>query len=121
MTTTGTTNAMTHWDDVRRAARERRAAALASLPSPSSIPSAQLLLSAADTLTQLERRLVPGDDSLLDGGQAVLDLESELIWYSRDVEERLARFYQAHEYAHYWLHRDTIACREADLDAEATE
>ena len=27
------------------------------------------------------------------------------VWFNRDVEPRLALFYQAHEYAHLWLHR----------------
>ena len=43
-----------------------------------------------------------------------------MIWFNREVEPRLALFYQAHEYAHLWLHHGGES-REFDLDPEATE
>jgi DNA helicase II / ATP-dependent DNA helicase PcrA len=58
---------------------------------------------------------------LLYGGEAMLDLDWERIRFNADVDPRLAHFNQAHEYAHLWLHRDSIRCRADDLDAEATE
>ena len=42
---------------------------------------------------------------MLDGGDAVLDLDMERIWFNREIEPRRALFYQAHEYAHFWLHQ----------------
>ncbi|MPZ13594.1 MAG: AAA family ATPase [Chloroflexi bacterium] len=109
---------MGHWEDLRRRARAQRAAVLAEAGGD---PSATALLAAADRLTGFERVGLPGGDALLDGGEAALDLDMERIWFNRDVASHLALFYQAHEYAHFWLHREHTACRESDLDAEATE
>lgn len=109
---------MGHWEDVRRQARAQRAAVVAEAGGD---PSAEALLAAADRLTGLERVGLPGGDPLLDGGEAALDLVMETIWLNRDVEPGPALFYQAHEYAHFWLHREHTACRESDLDPEAIE
>ncbi|MCC6630137.1 MAG: UvrD-helicase domain-containing protein [Chloroflexi bacterium] len=109
---------MGHWDDLRRQARARRVAVLAEAGGD---PSAVALLAAADRLTGYGRVGVPGGDPLLDGGQAVLDPDMEVIWFNRDVAPGLALFYQAHEYAHFWLHHEHTACRAADLDPEAVE
>jgi len=109
---------MSHWDDLRKQARAYRAAALAEAGGE---VSATALLAAADRLTGFERIGLPGGDTLLDGGEAALDLDYERIWFNRDVDPRLADFYQAHEYAHLWLHREQSACREPDLDTEAIE
>lgn len=109
---------MSHWEDLRKLARQRRAEALAAAKGD---PSAAALLAATDRLTGFERFGLPGDDTLLDGGEAVLDPNLERIWFNRNVEPRLALFYQAHEYAHLWLHRDRTSCAETDLDAEEVE
>ena len=109
---------MSHWDDIRRQARTQRTAVLceARYDTP-----AESLLAAADCLTGFERIGLPASDSLLDGGDAVLDLDMERIWFNREVEPRLARFYQAHEYAHLWLHREYAGHLEFDHDPEAIE
>lgn len=109
---------MGHWEDLRRQARAQRASVLAEAGGD---PSAEALLAAADRLTGLEPVGLPAGDPLLDGGEAALDLDMERIWFNRDVEPGLALFYQAHEYAHFWLHREHTACRESDLDPEAIE
>src|SRR5579871_2494169 len=109
---------MGHWEDLRRQARAQRALVLAEAGGD---PSAVALLAAADRLTGLQRVGLPGSDPLLDGGEAALDLEWEQIWFNRDIEPLLAMFYQAHEYAHYWIHREHTACSESDLDPEAVE
>jgi DNA helicase-2/ATP-dependent DNA helicase PcrA len=109
---------MSHWDDLRKLARQRRAEALLEAKGD---PSASALLAAADRLTGFERLGLPAGDGLLDGGVAVLDPNLERIWFNSDIESRLALFYQAHEYAHLWLHRDRTSCTETDLDAEAVE
>ena len=92
---------MSHWDEVRRRARARRAAVLREAGGDS---SAESLLASAARLTGFERVGLPAGDSLLDGAEATLDHEMERVWFNRDVESGLARFYQAHEYAHLWLH-----------------
>ena len=45
----------------------------------------------------------------------------ERIWFNCEVEPRLSLFYQAHEYAHLWLHREHTGHLEFDLDPEAIE
>ena len=109
---------MSHWDEIRRQARAERAAVLREAGGD---PSAESLLSVAERLTGFERIGLPAGDSLLDGAEASLDHDMKRIWFSREVEPRLARFYQAHEYAHLWLHPDRGIQPESNLDPEAVE
>ncbi len=109
---------MSHWDDIRRQARARRTVVLCEAGDDISADS---LLAAADRLTGFKRIDLPAGDSLLDGGDAVLDLNMERIWFNREVEPCLAQFYQAHEYAHFWLHREYAGHLEFDHDPEAIE
>ena len=109
---------MSHWGDIRRQARTQRTAVLCEARDDT---PAESLLAAADCLTGFERIGLPAGDSLLDGGDAVLDLDMERIWFNCEVEPRLARFYQAHEYAHLWLHREYAGHLEFDHDPEAIE
>ena len=109
---------MSHWDDIRQQARGQRTAVLGD---DSGVTSAESLLAATDRLTGFGRVPLPAGDPLLDGGDAALDLEMQLIWFNRDVSPRLALFYQAHEYAHLWLHPNHANHAEFDLDPEAIE
>ncbi len=83
--------------------------------------TAEALLAAADRLTRLSRLPVHAGDSLLDGAEAVLDLEAGTIWYNQDIEPELAVYFQVHEYAHYWLHGEHCTCRSADIDSGASD
>ena len=58
---------------------------------------------------------------MLDGAEATLNHDVERVWFNSDVEPDLARFYQAHEYAHLWLHAERGRELEFDLDPEAVE
>ena len=109
---------MSHWDDIRRQARTQRVAVIGENRD---LVTAELLLTAADRLTGFKRIPLPAGDPLLDGGEAVLDLEMQRIWFNRDVSQSLALFYQAHEYAHLWLHPGRVNLAEFDLDPEAVE
>ena len=109
---------MSHWDDIRRHARRRRTTVLREAGGD---PSSESLLAAADQLTSYERIGLPAGDPLLDGAEATLDHEMERVWFNRDVEPELARFYQTHEYAHLWLHPELRNPPEFNLDPEAIE
>ena len=109
---------MRHWDEIRRRARARRAAALREAEEE---PSAESLLSAAERLTGFKRIGLPAGDSLLDGADATLDHGMRRVWFNREVEPRLGRFYQAHEFAHLWLHPERENQPEFSLDPEAIE
>ena len=109
---------MSHWDEIRRQARAQRTAVLCEAGDDT---SAESLLAAADRLTGFERIDLPAGDPLLDGGDAALDLDMERIWFNREVEPRLSLFYQAHEYAHFWLHRGIAGQLEFGFDPEAIE
>lgn len=104
------------WGEIRRRAREWHARALAEAGGD---PSAAALLTAASTLTGVLRYGVPGADPLLDGGDAALDTETGAIWFRNDIEESLARYYQAHEFAHLWLDDHQGACAGEDLSEDA--
>ncbi len=109
---------MSHWDEIRRQARTQRAAALREAGGD---PSAESLLAAAERLTGFERIGLPAVDSLLDGADAMLDHGMQRVWFNREVEPRLACFYQAHEFAHLWLHPERENQPEFNLDPEAIE
>ena len=109
---------MSHWEEIRRRARERRAAVLRDAGGD---PSSESLLAAAERLTGFERIGLPAGDPLLDGAEATLDHEMERVWYNREVEPGMARFYQAHEYAHLWLHPERGDQPESGFDPEAVE
>ncbi len=109
---------MSHWDEIRRRARTQRAAALREAGGE---PSAESLLAVAERLTGFERIGLPAGDSLLDDAEATLDHGMKMVWFNREVEPRLARFYQAHEYAHLWLHPERENQAEFNLDPEAIE
>ena len=79
------------------------------------------MLAAAERLAGFERIGLPAGDSLLDGADATLDHGMKRVWFNREVEPRLARFYQAHEYAHLWLHPERENQPEFNLDPEAIE
>ncbi len=109
---------MSHWDVIRQRARTQRTALLSDVRYDT---SAESLLAAADRLTGFERIGLPDGDSLLDGGDAVLDLVTRYILFNREVEPRLALFYQAHEYAHLWLHQEHVGHLEFKQDPEVIE
>ena len=109
---------MSHWDDVRRKARNQRAEVLREAGGDASAAS---LLAAADRLTGFQRIGLPAGDSLLDGGDAILHLQLKSILFNRDVNPRLGLFYQAHEYAHLWLHRTSVRHSKSDLNPVVAE
>ena len=110
---------MSHWDDIRRKARAQRAAVLYEVGEDD--PSAETLLDAADRLTGFQRNPVPGGDSLLNGGDAALDREIKSVLFNQEIEPRLGLFYQAHEYAHLWLHHDRTNQPDSGFDPNAFE
>jgi superfamily I DNA/RNA helicase/Zn-dependent peptidase ImmA (M78 family) len=81
-----------------------------------------VLLDRAVERAGLVRIGTPTDYPLLYGAQAVLDRDAGVIWFDNSVEPRLARFYQAHELGHLFLHsNDLLVCDAAALDVEAGE
>ncbi len=108
---------MSQWAQIRARARTRHAELYFAAKSD----SAESLLLAADQLTGFLREPVAAGNPLLGGGHAVLDREAMRIWYNGDVDPSLVVYYQAHEYAHYWLNHSPSACLSADLDPGASE
>lgn len=109
---------MGHWAALRSKARMYHGLMRATC---SGGYSAVALLAAAAESTGIHAYPVPAGDSLLDGGEAVLDREAGVIWYNRDIEPTQAAFYIAHEYAHFWLDGTYARCVQEDVDAQATE
>lgn len=108
---------MSHWSQIRAQAQAKH---LELFTTTGNNPSAEALLSAADTETGLQRIPVPANDPLL-YGTAEAVLHSGIIWFNKDVERWCALFNQAHEYAHFWLHGDDAHCAESDINNEASE
>ena len=109
---------MSHWDNIRREARARRHAVLHETGEN---PSAESLLRATDRVTGFQRLPLPAGDPILDGGDASLDIDMKIIWFNREVEPRLALFYQAHEYAHLWRHHAHTNQPDFGFDPETFE
>jgi superfamily I DNA/RNA helicase/CRISPR/Cas system-associated exonuclease Cas4 (RecB family) len=109
---------MSHWDLIRERARLRRASVLVD---PGGDERASSLLAAADRLTGFTRVALPHGDPLLDGALSSLDRDAKRIWYDADIDAGMALFYQAHEYAHLWLHGQPTVCDETDVDPDADD
>ena len=109
---------MHHWNDVRRTARERHRDLLRETGKDASVDA---LLAAAERATGFRRRGVEADNPLLDGGEAKLDRERNVVWYNADVPLETQRFYQAHEYAHAWLETGGYGCLAQEIDEGASE
>lgn len=109
---------MGHWQEIRRAARARRADVLGETGADT---SAATLLAAAERVTGVRREPVPAGDPLLYGGVAALDTVNRVVWYDDDADPGLVAFFQAHEYAHLWLGNGHAVCEGAEVDAEVPE
>lgn len=115
---------MPHWSYIRAQARLRRrevrahAANLAPKAVSDVLPAAKLL-ARAESLTGLVRIPLASGDPLLYGARATLD--EGFIYYDANVEPTLALYYQAHEFAHHWLHRGVSLCSAEDVDFTESE
>jgi DNA helicase II / ATP-dependent DNA helicase PcrA len=110
---------MPHWSYIRAQARLRHrevhAYAVSVAPHTVSAPlTATQLLAYAETLTGLVRIPLASSDPLLYGAQATLD--DGFIYYDAEIEPWLALYYQAHEFAHHWLHNGGSLCSDEDVD-----
>lgn len=103
---------MSHWTAIKKRARQCHAEAYAIIKDH----SAAALLAAAEEITGIPCNPVPASDSLLDGGEAAFDPEAGVIWYNQNLDAMIARYYQAHEYAHYWLHGVHSVCSTEDMN-----
>jgi DNA helicase-2/ATP-dependent DNA helicase PcrA len=115
---------MPHWSYIRVQARlrHRKVQAYATnvaLHSASALMTAAQLLAYTETLTGLVRVPLAAGDPLLYGAQATLD--DGFIYYNAEIESRLALYYQAHEFAHYWLHNGGSLCSDEDVDYTESE
>lgn len=104
---------MSHWLAIKRRARKQHSE-LSKLTNGDL--SAKALLFAADEITKFTRTSVPADDPLLYGADAVLDSEVETIWFNESLPSEVAHYYQAHEYAHHWLHSGQHDCSTSDIN-----
>ncbi len=109
---------MSHWTELRRQARAQRRALLEATGGD---PAPEALIAAAATATGLRIKGKPSGHPLLAGGEGRLDLDNGALWYDRDGAPHRALFVQAHELAHYWLHRESFACSAQQIDPEAEE
>src|SRR5436309_3084113 len=115
---------MPHWSYIRAQARLRHRevqayAANLAPPTASAQLTARQLLDDAETLTGLVRIPLASGDPLLYGAQATLD--DGFIYYNAEIEPRLALYYQAHEFAHHWLHNGESLCSDEDVDYTESE
>ncbi len=108
---------MDQWTLLRQSARRQHDLLRREAPDD----SASALLEAAERLTGIKRSPLAPDDPLLAGALAVLDREAGRVWYRRDLAAGLDLFYQAHEYAHFWLNHGNTVCHAEDVDAETPE
>src|SRR5215210_4794006 len=115
---------MPHWSYIRAQARLRHrdvqayAANAAPYTAAAALTTAQLL-AHAETLTGLVRIPLAAGDPLLYGAQATLD--DGFIYYNAEIEPWLALYYQAHEFAHHWLHNGGSLCSDEDVDYTESE
>jgi superfamily I DNA/RNA helicase len=112
---------MPHWSYIRAQARLRHLevrAYAASHATAAALNAAQLL-AYTETLTGLVRIPLASGDPLLYGAQATLD--DGFIYYNAEITPWLALYYQAHEFAHHWLHNGGSLCSGEDVDYTESE
>jgi superfamily I DNA/RNA helicase len=115
---------MPHWSYIRAQARLRhrevQAYAANAAPHTATVAlTAVQLLAYAETLTGLVRIPLASGDPLLYGAQATLD--DGFIYYNAEITPWLALYYQAHEFAHHWLHNGGSLCSDEDVDYTESE
>jgi DNA helicase-2/ATP-dependent DNA helicase PcrA len=114
---------MNKWEQVRRKAREFHAevceAIKSALNSPDGEISVKLLIEAAGNLRGIELKGYPANSPWLKDCKA--RSTGDKIIYNRDIEEWLAIYYQAHEFAHIELKHGARECTAEDINCEATE
>jgi DNA helicase II / ATP-dependent DNA helicase PcrA len=108
-----------NFDSVRRLARiKHREVRLAGVD----VATAGALLEGARRITGLHCEPVDANDSLLQGGEAILVPSVQSIFYNGSVDPSIAAFYQAHEFAHHWLDDAAAgACSAGELDVHMPE
>ncbi|MCS6775841.1 MAG: ATP-dependent helicase [Chloroherpetonaceae bacterium] len=98
---------MSDLNGIRRAARRHHQRLRQQCQPPHhGLPHAEQLLAAAEAETGLARQPLPPGDTLLAGAQAVFNRQFACIYYDQSLPASTARFVQAHEFAHFWLHSD---------------
>lgn len=112
---------MPHWSYIRAQARlrHREVLAYAAQHSSSGAMTAEQFLAYAESLTGLVRVPLPSGDPLLYGARATLD--DGFIYYDAETTPWLALYYQAHEFAHHWLHNGGSLCSGEDVDFTDSE
>lgn len=115
---------MPHWSYIRAQARLRHREVLAyaaqvTQPPSSGVMTAEQFLAHAESLTGLVRVPLPSGDPLLYGARATLD--DGFIYYDAETTHWLALYYQAHEFAHHWLHNGGSLCLGEDVDFTDSE
>ncbi|MDR3706684.1 MAG: UvrD-helicase domain-containing protein [Capsulimonadaceae bacterium] len=96
-----------HAQQIRRIAREWRSSII---ENASCLCPAEEILAAAESAMGIARVVLPADDLLLAGAQAVLDRDAGMIWQS-DRQAASARLFDAaHEFAHLVLHDESPHC-----------
>ena len=83
--------------------------------------SAADLLDGATAITGVTRQPVPDDDPVLYEAEAILNLSVPAIFFKKGVSAEQAAFYQAHEFAHYFLDSASGACKAYDIDVTMPE
>lgn len=122
---------MDKWADIRASARRlhaevgrdagRAERADTSAASSAGEFNAAEMLAATGQMTGIARYGLPANDPLLYGAHALLDRDTQIIWYNAEADEWLALYHQAHEFAHYFLGHETSPCTAQDLDFAQTE
>lgn len=115
---------MPHWSYIRAQARLRHRevqtyATNDALHTATAALTAAQLLAYAEILTGLVRIPLASGDPLLYGAQATLD--DGFIYYNAEITPWLALYYQAHEFAHHWLHNGGSLCSDEDVDYTESE
>jgi DNA helicase-2/ATP-dependent DNA helicase PcrA len=105
------------WEDIRILARNQHEELIGNRQDYSVVE----LLAAAEESTQIKRRGRPAGDSLLFGAEAMLDLDRNTIWFNKQADPELVAYYQAHEYAHFWIDGHLATCAPEYLDYDAVE
>ncbi len=108
---------MNDWTAIRTLARQKHE----ELISHGEDYSADQLLAKAQEVTGITCRPVAPGDPILAGGLAILEPESDSIFFNSDLDPSLIAYLKAHEFGHHWQDEHLAKCYPEALNLDAIE
>lgn len=112
---------MSHWQQIRLAAQAERRKLFTDFDSANVQLNPKVILERLEESTKIKRCPLASQDPLLQNSLAFIKPEWSALFFNQDLPEWFALYCQAHEYAHFFLHKTSAHCAESDFNRVSTE